>query len=472
LIEKDRQTDSVYQALIAEADKLYASGSYKLAMNKYAEAQNVKTYEEYPQKQIDAIGLMIADAEKQKEIDEQYGKLITQASALLEADNLVQSKDVYKQALDLKPGDLLAVRQMGRIDSIVTARQQRAELEKQCKAYLASGDSLLNQQKFEMAISTYQMAVDLIPDDATATVKLNNAILAKKKYEEEIARQQAYDTAIARGDRFFGQENYELAKTEFQKAVELNNKEVYPQNKILEINGILKRLEAEREERYNIAITKADNLFEQELYSEAVIQYKVANSIKPEEAYPSQRIMDCNSMIEEQLRKLKAKYDITIADADKMYAAKIYDKAISGYKDAEAIKPDETYPGEMIRKITKLIEENAVVDVVDTVVNIAANNTMKFDFEPVRINVRKNNYVLVKAKNMSDKEFKIIFTYGSNNGKNGGFVVPVPQSGDYNDYIIRVGNQYKWFSEDNNWISIYPENGDIEIKMVRISTAD
>jgi hypothetical protein len=80
--------------------------------------------------------------------------------------------------------------------------------------------------------------------------------------------------------------------------------------------------------------------------------------------------------------------------------------------------------------------------------------------------------VLVKAKNLGESEFKIIFTYGSAKGKNGGFVVQVPAGQDYNDFIIRVGNQYKWFSEDNDWLSIYPENGDIEIKLVRISTSN
>ncbi len=66
----------------------------------------------------------------------------------------------------------------------------------------------------------------------------------------------------------------------------------------------------------------------------------------------------------------------------------------------------------------------------------------------------------------------MIFGYGIGTAKNGGFVVSVPADSEYHDYIIRVGNQYKWFSEDNNWISIYPENGDIEISLLRISKSD
>ena len=48
-----------------------------------------------------------------------------------------------------------------------------------------------------------------------------------------------------------------------------------------------------------------------------------------------------------------------------LYVLSIFDKAIRAYQDAERIKPDETYPREMITKITSYIEENAIVDVLN-----------------------------------------------------------------------------------------------------------
>ena len=240
----------------------------------------------------------------------------------------------------------------------------------------------------------------------------------------------------------------------------------------MEINGILERIAAENTKKYNEAIAKADTYFDASNLSEALVQYKIASSFKPEEVYPKDRIAESNSLIEEKLRLVRNEYTLAIADADKLYAAKIYDKAIAAYQRADKIFPEENYPEEMITKITKLIEENAIVDVISQKINIGANTTEKISFEPVRINVRKSNYILVKATNTSGKAFKIIFGYGSDKGKNGGFVVQVPAGDEQNDYIIRVGNQYKWFSEDNNWLSVYPENGDIEISLLRISTSD
>ena len=123
----------------------------------------------------------------------------------------------------------------------------------------------------------------------------------------------------------------------------------------------------------------------------------------------------------------------------------------------------------MINKINKFIEENSIVDVINVADTIFSGVTEKFDFIPIKINVRKSNYIFIKAKNLVDKPTKLIFSYGSDTGKNGGFVMQIIEGDVFNDYIVRVGNQYKWFSEDNNWLSIIPENGNVEISMLRIS---
>ena len=177
-------------------------------------------------------------------------------------------------------------------------------------------------------------------------------------------------------------------------------------------------------------------------------------------------------IIEEEMKVIRGQYDVVIAEADNMYNSKIYDKAISKYQEARQMIPDAPYPVEMINKITKYLEDNAITDIIMEAVVINSEATEKFTFDPIPVNVRKSNYVLVKARNLTNKSFKIIFSYGSDNGKNGGFVIQIPQDEQMNDFIIRVGNQYKWFAEDNNWLSIYPQNGDIEINVVRITTSN
>jgi len=472
LLAEQAKLDATYEQVIAEADNLYLNGHYDLAIKKYAEAQTIKATESYPKDQIEAINLAIRDAEKQREIDENYGKLILVAARLFNEGNLQESKKSYENALELKPYELLPQQKIDMIDSTVLAMERAAEIEVIYKGHLQIGDSLLALNEYDAAILSYEEAIAVKPDGEEAREKAINARQIKANYERAIARQKKYDEAITMADEYFNNESYELAQEQYQVASDLIMDEPYPKQQLAEIKIILKRLEAEKEQRYADAIAKGDQLFDEYNYNEAVIQYNLAKSIKPTEQYPKTQIEKCNTFIAEELKRQQARYDLAIADADKLYATKIYDKAIKAYQDAEAIKPDEEYPRKQIKKITSYIEENAIVDIVKNFVTINSGATEKFEFEPVKISVRKTNYVLVKARNLSGKEFKIIFTYGSNDGKNGGFVVQVPESEEYNDYIIRVGNQYKWFSEDNNWLSILPENGDIEIKLVRISTSD
>jgi hypothetical protein len=51
-------------------------------------------------------------------------------------------------------------------------------------------------------------------------------------------------------------------------------------------------------------------------------------------------------------------------------------------------------------------------------------------------------------------------------------VIKEPAGEDIYEYIIRISSQYKWFSDDNNWISFYPEGGDIEVSLMQVSYSD
>ncbi|MCF6342470.1 MAG: hypothetical protein L3J31_06660 [Bacteroidales bacterium] len=467
-----QKKDEAYNLLIAEGDRLFSDGSYDLAVKKYREAQSLKSSEQYPLGKIEEIQQLLADAEKQKEIDKAFGLQMVLAVRLFKEDKLEASKSAYENALEIKPYDLQPKTQIARIDSIMEARVLQQQADEASAKLIARGDSLQEIKEYDKAIQAYSKSLEVKPKDPVAAKKLSEAKIAKQNYEKAIAKEKAYNDAIAKGDSYLEAESYELAKTAYEQAVGLKNSESYPKQQLLKIAGLLKKLALEQQKRFDEAIVKGDNFYEQDNYQEAVLQYKIAESIKPAETYPKQRIAECNSILAERLKELKVQYDIAIADADKLYATKIYDKAIKAYQNAEAIKPDEVYPHEQITKITDLIEKNAIVDVVSDTIVIGSETTERFAFKPLPVNVRKTNYILVKAKNKSGKSFKIIFTYGSSKGKNGGFVVQVPEGDKYNDFIIRVGNQYKWFSDDNDWLSIYPENGDIEISMIRISKSD
>lgn len=465
----EAKSNQEYNSAIKQADNLFDTGNYEMATEKYTEAKELKPTETYPQTKIDAIVVILANVEKQKLIDDEYNALILTANQQLDRELLVEARDSYVKASEIKPAATLPSIQINTIDSLVIVKQKEAQIKKQFNELLAEGDSHTDAKEYDLAIEKYDAALVLIPDENIAVSKKQSIITIKENIRKKAELQKKYNDAIAKGDDLFNQGSFELSKVEFEKAKSLKSSEEYPKQKLTEIAKELLRLEAEKEQRFTEAIANADMYYDQGLYNDALKKYQLAKSIKPAESHPQQRITECEKYIAERNALLMEDYKIAVAEADKLHQAKVYDKAILAYRKAGNKKPDEIYPSEMIDQITKFIEENSIVDVIKSADTITKGSTGKFAFEPIKINVRKSNYIYIKARNISEKNAKLIFSYGSDGSKNGGFVVQVIEGDEYNDYIVRVGNQYKWFSEDNNWLTIYPENGDVEISMLRIS---
>ena len=262
------------------------------------------------------------------------------------------------------------------------------------------------------------------------------------------------------------------ALQEFKNASEIKPNESYPKDKIAEINSNLAQMQEERQKAYDAAIAQADSYYDMGNYRNAKSAYQTAVDIKSDEQYARDRLDEVTVIYMAELESLKVEYRKYIADADNYFNNKIYDGAIENYRLAAGVLPDEEYPTKMISRITKIINDNAITD-VNKLAQIIPNNTdRKFSFAELPVSVRKANYILIKAKNVSDHDFKMLVNFGKDDSKNGGVVLQVPKGDNVKDYIIRIGALYKWFSEDNNWLSVYPEGGDIEVALIRISKSD
>ncbi len=471
-LAKQKEREAQYQALIAEAKSLQAAGHFELAIKKYREAQVLKGTDAFSAGQIAQINRLLVQMQKQKELDANYAKQIVLGQRLLQQKQLAEAKKAYTNALALKPDEVLPARRIHVIDSLIQEKVRAAQIEKAYQAAILQGKQFYGQKQFTSALASFKKANGLKPGDVYSgkmitSIETTLATIARAK-----VLQQAFAESNARADKLLKEEKYELAKAQYQNSLTIKPDESYPKKQIADINTILVRLAKERDQRYASALSKADNLFNSRSYFKAVKLYQEAASIKPGEPYPGEQITACNTFIAQIVAEQTQKYKLAIAEADKLYAAKAFDKAIKAYKKAEKAKPDETYPAEMIRKITDYITKNAIVDLIKQKILLPASKGKKLDFKALPVNVRKSNYIYVKAHNVDGKSFRIIFTYGKDKSKNGGFFIQMPAGKTDQDFIIRVGIQYKWFSDDNNWLSIYPENHPVEISLVRISKSD
>lgn len=464
--------EAQYHELVASGNQFFDSHDWELSIQKFQMALRLKPAEVYPKTKIATIRKILADSAKQRKIDEQFTQQIQLGSELRNAKQWTDAKKAYAKAQSLKPSNPVPGRAIAAIDSILQQIANQKKIDFAYRKAFSRGDSLLAIKSYQPALKAFQEAASLKPSETDPKQKIQviNQALAAIARQKQI--DETYAKTIQKADSLLSGKDYESALTDYKTALKLKQNENYPKEKIGEINAILQRLAKERELLYKKTISAADASFQAKDFQDALSEYKKALNIKPDASYPQDKIQLCQQLLAATLQKRKMQYNQIIATADKFYQEKAFDEAIDAYKKAHHLMMDEKYPLEMILKITRYISENAIEDAVNKKVFVASNKTMKFPFKPLPVTVRESNYVLIRATNISGTTFNVIFTFGEGNSKNGGFVIRIPkEKGNYN-FIIRIGARYQWFSENNDWFSVFAENNPIQIDLIRISKSD
>lgn len=131
------------------------------------------------------------------------------------------------------------------------------------------------------------------------------------------------------------------------------------------INDLLLKSEqdaAQNEANYNKAIQAADALSDQKKYEEAVAKYEEALGYKPKEAYPAERIVELEGLIQSQKEaalkdeQANAEYNNLIKAADNLRDKGDLEGAIGKYHEA-ITKKNEQYPKDQITALQAKIEQ-------------------------------------------------------------------------------------------------------------------
>ncbi len=452
--------DEQYSKLLTDADNYYREKYYKEALTNYQEAQNIRPENSVTAKKITEITGILALIEKD---EANYTQTINQADDLFEQKQYEDAKLAYMRASNLKPNNPYPREKAAEADQLIY-NQQATEAEYNRLA--AAGDRMLEAKEYEKARTKYQEALDLLPQKLYARDQLHE--IDKILLVSAESNQKTYNNIIEEADILFGKQEYGQAKLKYENALKYKPDEVYPTQKITEIDQLVGEFEINKA-NYSRLIADADKDFKARDYEPAKTKYLEASALFPKEGYPLEKIEEINLIRKADVQNMQQAYDKAIADADKFFASNTLDQALSSYRVAKAYKPDELYPVQMIEKILAILDKNAVRDLVTSSSSIEGNTLKKYTFAPVSVSDRKQNLIYIKARNSSDKDFKVILSYGKGSSKNGGFIIPITLGDDEKEFIIPIGNQYTWFSEDNDWISLAPQGGTVEVNLMKIS---
>lgn len=488
--------DNLPKERIAEAKRLQSLYNEKVTRfnNLLGEANNLslrKNYDGAIQKLNQALEIFPNDAQAlsllqtmqgSKATNDRYNAFITEADRLYENKNYKDAKAQYQGALSVVAGDAYATEMISRLDPLIA--QQDAE---EAARIAAEQEAARLAAEAEAARLAAEAEAARLAAEAEAARLAAEAEAARIAAEEEAARLAAEEAA-----RIAAEE--EAARLAAEAEAARLAAEAEAARLAAEAAAAA---EAERQARIQEMLGAADGLFTEEKYAEAKQKYQEVFTIDDGNATAMARIAEIDNILaqiaaaeeaarlererlaeaerleRERIESLRPQYNTFIKEGDKQFASKSFDKAVEAYAKAEDLNIGETYPTEMIARINKIIEDNKLYELNTDAFTLATNTPRRFTFNPVDVASRRSNYIILKARNLTPgKSFPMIVSFGSDSGKNGGFVLAISENEEEKTYIFRIGAQYKWFSENNNWIELISENDDVEVSLVMISRSN
>ncbi len=486
--QEAKSKKSAYDLKVSEYERLKSQGQEYALRKKYAEA--IDAYEQalsvFPNET--ELSRTISELRAKKDVAERYDTKIAEADAFYEDRSYNDAKASYQAALTVIPDDSYALGMIARIDEIVNSpeylkiQNDKAKLDSNFASFMGKGETAEAQKNYEQALTYYTKALELKPNNAEALAKKQNAenmILyaeQQRKEQERLAAAEAekqrkaqIQSLINTGNQQITDKKYADAENTFNQVLVLDPNNATATEKLGVIAGFYEEIQRQKVENYNNAMAEGRYAMDSWNYAEAIRQYNIALTNKPGDEAATQQLALAQQNENMRVAALQNEYNGYVTKGDAQFQTKNYDKAIEFYTKAINMNTGNPYPSNKIREIGEMLAANKLLDLTTDVVAISSSETKRFDFEPVDASTRRGNYLLIKAKNLGERQFIMYISYGSKNGRSGGFTVTVPKNQDVNDFIIRIGSQYKWFSEDNTWIEILPENGSIEITSMEIT---
>jgi tetratricopeptide (TPR) repeat protein len=298
--------------------------------------------------------------------------------------------------------------------------------------------------------------------------------IAAQRQAEQETLDLKYNEAIQTADRAFASRVYSRAAEMYREALNLKPQEQYPRTRLAETTRIIDQLNRESQSYAGI-IETADAQFNQRQYTEARVSYTRASQMRSNEQYPRQRLAEIDRLLAEELGE-NVRYQNAVREGDRLFNQRQFFGSRDAYQLALSFRPDDTRSMNRIIEINNIIansEEMAAfyarghMDVSNVREMIRNNTEKRYYFVPFEQR-RTGSYLMVKTENTSGRNISLFINYGKDNQRSGGFSVTVGSQSGVSELRINISDQVRWISEDNNWISITPVGGEIDLHSIKV----
>ena len=353
--EQAKLKEANFKKLVSEGDKALNKEEYPLAILKFEEALKIKN-DDLVTGKIERAKKNLQLLSDQKDLQKQYDDLITKGDNALSGGDNTSALSNYNSAKNLMPGNQIAYDKIKEIDKLKDLAIQK-ELDQKFNNKMKEAKAAFESKDFQVAINLYKEASKIDQSKKSPKDKITeiNNLLENQKSND-----QDYNNLISKADGNLLEKSFEVAISNYTKALKIKPNESYPKEQIIKAEDGIKASLADMklDKEYEVQIKIADDQLNNSDYELAKESYQNALKIKSSEAYPNEKIKFIDSKLKEILEKnnLKEKvlkqYQSQISIADNLFNEEKLEEAKLNYELAKKIKKDEGYPDQKITEIT------------------------------------------------------------------------------------------------------------------------
>ncbi len=359
LKQKQEKQNADFNLAMTNADNSFNSNDFAAAKTGYENALTIKPDNASAKEKLGQAAAKLAQITR---MTQAYNTAITEANKQLSDKHYVEAKGKYQESLQYMPDSEYPKTQITKIDAILAQQVVEIKTKKDFDQAVTLGESLLKNKDLIKAKEAFMQAYNLIPSETVPPKRIEeiNVLLAKQAQQEsEIkATLAAYQDAIQRADKNFGDKEYNSAKLVYNEALMIKPDEKYPVDQIALIEKLVKE---QNEQNYKTAIASADNAFNSNQFDDATTSYQEALTFKKDDPYATRRLKEITQKRSDlaaenkRLKNLQDQYNGIIAQADNDLKNKEYPVSRGKYQKALEIRPNEVYPKDQIAKIDQLL---------------------------------------------------------------------------------------------------------------------
>lgn len=370
-VKKEKQ----FNDLVKQAEDLAKTEKYEAAINLYETAADINPDSDVPNNRIKELNekvAAIAKAEEEKrKLDNDFAKLMKEGEEAEGIADYGKAKDKYNAAAGLKPEVAEPKNRIKAIDDLLAQldkeRREAEEKQKQFDQLMAKGDKAVTSEAFAEAKSSFEQALAIFPEEQSPKDKIaevTQLIADKQKQEAELkAKQEEFAQLMSQGGSLQSERKLQDAKARFEEALALKIDDNAAQARISEVNELIKqeqKAEAEKAAQiksYQDAISRADQLFGNEKFDDAIAEYKKASGILPEEQYPQQKIKESEQRLAEiaKAQKLEQEKQLAYEDAmnkgNQLLENQDYEAAMASFAQAQELRPEKEDAGKKLDEV-------------------------------------------------------------------------------------------------------------------------